>query len=121
MTATDELRAMLDKLGIDWWDEPDISPTAAVTKFVVRGVSLRYIDYKCGEYCWFEYNEDEPMTPEQVIAVFGLHSCRMERECKPLVEDDVVRCSLCGHVMARLLDGEMTPFFCPWCGAEVVC
>lgn len=69
MTATEELRRLLDERGVEW-EEGKPYGANAVTRFKVNGVWLRYVDY--GDYQWLDYHEDEPLTPEQaIVATLG--------------------------------------------------
>ena len=112
MSATEELRALLDERGVKWW-EGESYVANAVTLFTVRGVKLRYVDY--GDYCWLDYHEDEPLTPEQAIAAtLGGGECeRVKYGTKP---DGTPRwrCSVCGYGL-----GDNRWLYCPKCGARI--
>lgn len=64
-TATERLRELLDERGVEWRDSEPYGANA-VTKFDVRGITLRYVEYP--DYCWLDYHENEALTPEQAIA-----------------------------------------------------
>ena len=64
MSATEELRRMLDERGVEWENSKPYG-AKAVTRFKVNGVWLRYVDY--GDYQWLDYHEDEPITPAQAV------------------------------------------------------
>ena len=119
MTATDELRRLLDKRGVEWWAEDDTSEPAYyfVTKWFANGIRQTYEEIPAIRsrslkgYC---------ITPEQAIAAtLGRGKCRMERADW---DDGTCTwgciCSACGakheHETGRGWH------FCPKCGAEVV-
>lgn len=75
-TATERLRELLDERGITWWESKPYG-AVAVTKFDMRGITLRYVEYP--NYCWLDYHEDEPLTPEQAIsATLGAGECKVQ-------------------------------------------
>lgn len=114
---TDILRALLDERGIEWKECEPLGANA-ITRFCVNGVWLRYVDY--GDYCWIDYHEDAPLTPEQAIAAtVGGGTCK-------LVDNDSgpdMHCTACGGGV----DDEYRYFMdswgysrCPHCGAQII-
>ena len=103
MTATDELRRILDERGVEW----DYGITgAASTMFNANGVELTFIGMRDGVTC------STILTPAQAIAAtVGRGTCRM-------VYNDLSnlsRCTACGWRM------EGVPmYYCPRCGRKVV-
>ena len=121
MTATDELRRMLDERGVKWcpsaWDRSTETywktadgngclATQGETK-----LRLSFADY---------------LTPEQAIeATLGRGTCH------PVANDNLTEsegtgdawadCSECGHPLCVLTDpSSQMPNYCPNCGAKVV-
>ena len=121
MSATDELRRMLDERGVEWEDSEPYG-AKAVTRFKVNDVWLRYVDY--GDYCWVDYHEDEPLTPEQTIAAtLGSGTCHIEERHGDW------HCTGCGEMVGTCdttselyIDGNAIGLwrFCPNCGRKVV-
>ena len=121
MTATYELRAMLNKLGVEW-KAGCVCPDR-VTTFVTDGIEWRYfegIDWHDGEppLCWLDTEPN--VTPQQAIdATLGRGECRMEQTCHERIAGfdayhDEFMCSECGGDMFEGYN------FCPSCGAKVV-
>ena len=102
MTATDELRRMLDEADVEW----DYGITgAASTKFNANGVELTFIDMRDGVTC------STILTPAQAIAAtVGCGTCH-----KVLDFDGTAWiCSECGeHIGPRRWN------FCPNCGRRI--
>lgn len=121
MSATDELRRMLDERGVEW----DYGITgAASTKFNANGVELTFIDMRDGITC------STILTPAQAIAAtVGRATCHLEEIEKEydtaseyMLErewcfDAVYRCS-CGCRFGHVAHNR--PRFCPNCGRLVV-
>ena len=112
MTATDELRRLLDERGVKW----DYGITGATTtRFNANGVDLTFTPMRDGVVC------STVLTPEQAIAVtLGVGTCHMEyaNEVPYAVLDSLGTffCSECGSPIYN----DMTPTYCPYCGAKVV-
>lgn len=120
MSATDELRRMLDERGAEWWEED--------------GHTLWYgesIHHAASAFSSFLFGENERVhlnamvTPEQAIeATLGRGTCHAiphdnlnESEG---MGDAWETCSECGALLAVITDNQPTPNFCPNCGAKVV-
>lgn len=107
MTATEELRRMLDERGVDYRVSAtgysiDIGPytTAYANRSdTTLDVSLRQV------------------TPEQAVAAtLGRGTCHV-KAVKKLGDSFGFKLS-CGHSMVNPFDDR--PDYCPWCGAKVV-
>ena len=115
MTATDELRAMLDERGVEWQKPKDIMSRI---KTVWRDGPWEYtaIETRGGEFSVYVEHRYW-LTPAQAIeATLGRGECHVIAT-KKLGELFGYRLS-CGHSMVNLFDDR--PDYCPWCGAEVV-
>lgn len=116
MTATDELRRLLDERGVEWRDDSSIYGTRR-TVWTADGVT-----YVAAEVSG-RLKVSGYLTPEQAVeATLGRGTCRMTR-----VEDEErilygwMECSECGPVYPpaaeRIQDAVK---FCPFCGRKVV-
>ena len=131
MTATDELRRLLDERGVEW----DYGIRGATTtRFSANGVDLTFTPMRDGLVC------STILTPEQAIAAtLGSCNCsdnctngeRTNGTCHPVISDNLTEsegtgdawadCSECGHLLFVLTDpNSQVPNFCPNCGAKVV-
>lgn len=125
MTATDELRAMLDKRGAKYtWT----IVTEGVLFIVITRDEYHFIlvrDGNAGIKMWSQY-----LTPEQAIAAtLGAGTCK-DLGGTDANGRDVFNCSRCGCVLSLYdIDGSNNlctsfifdyPHFCPECGARVV-
>ena len=117
MSATDELRRMLDERGVKYSHEDVTEGTLFV---VTRDVRIYYIlAREKGFEVWSDW-----LTPEQAVeATLGRGECRMNESDLPVFNghDDgyFSICSECGFVnyMRRAW---MPTKFCPNCGRKVV-
>lgn len=112
MSATDELRRLLDERGVKWWPKHDIENGYCDdrdTEFLVYG--CKHVAHEWGH----RLNVDM-LTPTQAIeAILG------REECEPVVTDCndgllppfTVHCSACGD------EWGFTPNYCPNCGRKV--
>ena len=108
MTATDELRRLLDEEGVEW----DYGITgAASTMFNANGVELTFIDMRDGVTC------STILTPEEAIAAtVGRGTCK-----RVFYEPTgVYVCSKCGLGLSKKLDKYCFLRYCPNCGRKVV-
>ena len=119
MTATDELRRLLDERGVEWWAEdgdeepPYYPPYYFVTKWFANGCEQTYEEIpairsrQLTAFC---------VSPEQAVeATLGRGTCRdMGRYC--------FTCSECGWIAnePHHMLGGFHPSYCPNCGAKVV-
>ena len=118
MTATDELRRMLDERGVEWRGG---LPTETMVE--ADGLDLLYVALPDGRVRAFIRNY---LTPEQAIeATLGRGTCH------PVASDNLTEsegtgdawadCSECGHLLCVLTDpSSQMPNYCPNCGARVV-
>ena len=110
MTATDELRRMLDERGVEWWQSAN-----TLGCIFTRWHSPLFGD----EVCAMENGEeglvlfDHFLTPEQAIAAtLGAGTCKLT-----LYEDTgITVCSECGAVQPD----DWTVYYCWSCGRRVV-
>ena len=121
MTATDELRRMLDERGVEW----DYGITGATTtRFSVNGIDLTFTPMRDGLVC------STILTPaEAIAATLGAETCKLEeidKDCDTASEymlnrewcfDAVYRCS-CGCRFGYAAHDR--PRFCPNCGRRCV-
>ena len=119
MTATDELRRMLDERGVEWESCPHCST---------------YVEYK-GEAWRFDY--DEPFDQLAIVCLSGytpaqaIEATLGRGTCHPVANDNLTEsegtgdawadCSECGHLLCVLTDpSSQMPNYCPNCGRKVV-
>ena len=122
MSATDELRRLLDERGVRW-----STRTEEVT-------GIEHVMWASGDHGQWDYNIEfgttwlsgfgDDLTPQQAIdATLGRGECHMELpDLRGPAYTDVYVCSECGgEVMVGTVMGESdVPKWCPWCGRKVV-
>ena len=126
MTATDELRLMLDERGVEWWSKP---------RLVVGGVEKgTEFDAADGRWvCAIEALDGticvSHLTPEQAVTVtLGVGTCKADETeriwCRykgglydRFLTVHVMECSACGGTY-EYVNGSYE--YCPRCGAKVV-
>ena len=121
MTATDELRRLLDVRGVEWHDTKigkgfiTVFEHDGITWIVTEHSSGRLSVKGCVKPTQGHY---DGMTPEQAVeATLG------RGECHEVIVDEYWRgCGNCGYVWEYMYGiGKCTrPNFCPRCGAKVV-
>ena len=111
MTATEELRALLDARGVEWDYAFSGSDT---TMFRVNGIDLTFTSMRNGLVC------STILTPAQAVeAMLGRGECRIEH-VKNGPCYDVWRCSACGYEYAENVSMDsIVQNFCPNCGRRV--
>lgn len=114
MTATDELRRLMDMRGVAW--EADGYMPANVTKFTVDGITWRYLEAeKCSEddpYCWLD--TDDHITPAKVIdKVIGPASNAVTSPVRRKTHIAEFCDSCNGAILPEWIA-------CPWCGTRLV-
>lgn len=115
MTATDELRELLDERGVEHEDNEDVTRFFGPDGFEV--VMQEDIDGK------LDCLTPIYLTPEQAVeATLGRGTCRMTRvEDEERILHGWMECSECGPVYPpaaeRIQDAVK---FCPFCGRRVV-
>lgn len=113
MSATDDLRRMLDERGVEWSDNSDEN----VTHTTWDGLNCWFNEYPDG---WTSWGMAKHGTPEQAIAA------TLGRTCYCTTEESAwcFVCSECGKSFPRsdlhyaYNHGEIN--YCPNCGAKVV-
>ena len=115
MTATDELRRLLDERGVEW-AEPTMKPNT--TWFPdAYGINCRVKPWG-DALCVKRYG----LTPAQAIdATLGRGTCHAVFEVDAMSEDDRIGefvCSECGETFGGGRD--QLPHYCPACGKRVV-
>ena len=117
MSATEELRRLLDERGAEW----DYGITGATTtRFDVNGVDLTFTPMRDGLVC------STILTPEQAIAAtMGRGKCRDLAETPDYRDKTEFKCSECGYEYSAVGGfgcdyGDEPDFrFCPNCGRRV--
>lgn len=109
MTATEELRRLLDERGVEW--RADDGKTVWVTRWVFNGhSSAMFSEYDDGE-CVF-VTSGHSWTPEQAVAAtLGRGACKVEE----YEDTGIPVCSECGAVQPE----DHTVYFCWCCGRKV--
>ena len=116
MTATDELRAMLDKRGVKWlpiaWN-----PKRETFYHAANGVGFCADEYTDGVRIY----TDATITTEQAVeATLGRGECH---DIGYRMDSTRFKCSQCGWDgwVRHAKDGrDYKPLWCPLCGAKVV-
>jgi hypothetical protein len=109
MTATDELRKLLDERGVEWRDDSSIYGTRR-TVWKVDGVTFVAAEVS-GRLKVSGY-----LTPDQAIeATLGRRTCRNECEATEVF----FYCSECGCAHLRNPAYVDMPRYCPNCGRKV--
>ena len=110
MTATEELRALLDAKGVEWWPLGN-----DMTECVVDGVRIKY--RQVGRGLIVSTCTEGTVTPAQAVeATLGRGTCHNASEYPRAF----FCCSECGCAHKRNRAYVDMPRFCPNCGAEVV-
>lgn len=122
MTATDELRRMLDERGVHWW----VGEDERKTLWESNGLTWEYFNDENGD-AWLGFLGacEQDITPAQAIAAtLGAETCKADEtdtwtcECVGRqLTVHVMECSACGGTYEHV-NGDYE--FCPRCGAKVV-
>ena len=117
MSATDELRRLLDERGAEWRRTPHYSSESQDNETVFEGNGIEWYanDHLNGRLGLRAVRYE--VTPEQAIdATLGRGTCRrvMYKPTNTLV------CSECGAGMPKQLDRYCYLHYCPNCGRKVV-
>ena len=119
MTATDELRRLLDERGVEW--EPSVFDPQHETFYSVEN-GVGFIVTEFPEIKRMSLACDMRITPEQAIdATLGRGTCHAVFEVDAMSEDDRVGefvCSECGETFG--VGRDQLPHYCPACGKKVV-
>ena len=117
MTATDELRRLLDERGVEWNATVGAAGTNWTHWDTFNGHRVHAMDNEDGTVKIFGGWD---VTPEQAIAAtLGAGTCHMEY-CDELSGDELypTQAYVCSACMYVTVDGK--PNYCPQCGAKVV-
>ena len=122
MTATDELRRLLDERGVEWRRTPHYSSESQDNETVFEGNGIEWYanDHLNGRLGLRAVRYE--VTPEQAIAAtLGRGTCHAVFEVDAMSEDERIGefvCSECGETFG---DGrDQLPHYCPNCGRKVV-
>lgn len=114
MTATEELRRMLDERGVEW--QPSAWDVQHETFYIVEN-GVGFIVTEFPEIGRMSLACDMRITPEQAIdATLGRGTCHNESEYPQMF----FYCSECGCAHKRNRAYVDMPRFCPNCGRKVV-
>lgn len=115
MSATDELRRLLDELGVEWWNA---SPRKTKWNSPVLGGPVAVSEWNGKMVLDAGYVN---VTPEQAIAAtLGRGTCH---DIGYRMDSTRFKCSQCGWDgwVRHAKDGrDYKPLWCPLCGAKVV-
>ena len=131
MTATEELRRLLDERGVEWGNiRNDGSESDYLTEWQCennQGKALA-IEWAVGSGLSVEIHRYH-LTPEQAIAAtLGAGTCHMrlayeEEDADGFIWPDHYECDACGANVNGIMtscDTEIQPRYCPNCGAKVI-
>lgn len=109
MTATDELRRLLDERGVEWEDH-----NGSIEQRTVYMTPNGWCYVATANDKWLSYVEYHDMTPEQAIdATLGRGTCEVEY----VSEWMGWHCKACDMLWQGLRD--QRPRYCPNCGKRV--
>jgi hypothetical protein len=119
MTATEELRRLLDERGVEWGNiRNDGSESDYLTEWEFDGIQSYAVatEWSVGGGLSVEIHQHH-LTPEQAIAAtLGAGTCHVKAAKKI---GDLFGFSLsCGHSMVNPFNDR--PDYCPWCGKRIV-
>lgn len=111
MSATEELRALLDERGVEYrWDN-------GIVTWYAGGVMYN---------AWRYDNERLTMSvcylnPAQaIVATLGRGTCKLSRGTSGLMHVTTGHCSECGAEVVKGTKDGYRSRYCQWCGAKVV-
>ena len=120
MTATDELRRLLDERGVEW-TEPNNEARSHTTYWTAGALRCIAVEFTDGMVSIASSSGD--ITPEQAVeATLGRGTCRMEKRHMDW------RCTGCGEIVGTddptsvlFIDGNAVELwrYCPNCGRKV--
>ena len=126
MTATDELRRMMDERGVEWTVPDEVWNQDSITYWQVGSIKLVAFESENGTL-WLNCNSVTDLTPEQAIAAtLGAGTCH--DKCSRF---NAWVCSECGATVLLMFDDydepsysvdgvADVPHFCPNCGRRVI-
>lgn len=115
MTATDELRRLLDERGVEWRRTPHYSSESQDNETVFEGNGIEWYanDHLNGRLGLRAVRYE--VTPEQAIdATLGRGTCRIGRGISGLMHVTTGHCSECGAEVVK------PARYCPNCGRRCV-
>ena len=120
MTATEELRRLLDERGVEWWPSAECWCEDAITYWRVGVMKWAAIEGEKDLWLNAGIAGYEPLTPEQAIAAtLGRGTCRLKR-----AQWDDGTCTwgcICTACDAHLEHETGIGYnYCPHCGRKVV-
>lgn len=128
MTATDELRRMLDERGVEYFKHEDGEPLRKLekadepaTSWHMGGASVCAVPIEGSDLfdLWIDH-----CTPEQAIdATLGRGTCEVEESWRGESEMVEYRCTACDEYIAVEVVkpyGAQRPNYCPNCGRRCV-
>ena len=125
MTATDELRRLLDGRGVEWkaWDG-----THPITVWHDETYSYEFVEYRLvnGAKQVSNCPSDNDGHCELTVKVFNLTPAQAVEAtlgvgtCRDVGKAAVFKCSECGWYSPVFTFGEEMPCYCPSCGRKVV-
>lgn len=117
MTATEELRRLLDERGVEWWPMHDIESGYREdrdTEFLIYG--CKHVAHEWG--CRLQI---DMLTPEQAVAAtLGPGTCKLYRGTSGLIHVTTGHCSECGAEVVKGTKDGYRSRYCQWCGSKVV-
>ena len=120
MTATDELRRLLDERGVEWEaDDTQVDSTGTIycVTYVKEGYGRTWV-YEEPPDCDLLVSYNHDLTPEQAIdATLGRGTCH-----ETIIDHYWRGCGSCGYIWEFMYGiGKCErPHYCPNCGARVV-
>lgn len=117
MTATEELRRLLDERGVEWRRTPHYSSESIDNETVFRGDGIEWYanDHLNGRLGLRAVRYE--VTPAQAVdATLGRGECHDDSGAAPLF----FSCSECGCCHLRNVAYVDMPRYCPKCGRKVV-
>ena len=123
MTATEELRRMLDERGVEWTVPDESWNQDSITYWKVG--SIKWVAFESeNDTLWLNCNSVTDLTPEQAIAAtLGAGSCHDKNGFDRQVGFECMACgTMVDSYMVTPLDtGHEVQFrYCPFCGGKVV-
>ena len=123
MSATEELRRLLDERGVEWGNvRNDGSKSDHLTEWEFEGIQSYAVatEYSIGGGLSLETHRHY-LTPEQAIAATVRRGeCEIETTENWLPAERYHRCKHCGAFFAVMnASGDIQPCVCPNCGRKV--
>ena len=116
MTATKELRALLDERGVEWSAIHD----TCTSWYMSVGNQMRD-GFRVPVWYDGTLHIECVMTPVQAIAAtLGRGTCKLSRGTSGLMHVTTGHCSECGAEVVKGTKDGYRSRYCQWCGAKVV-